>query len=33
MDVAARIYALDLSTTQLISEYLRTVRHAGAQTK
>jgi hypothetical protein len=33
MDVAARIYALDLSTTQLISEYLRSVPDAGAQTK
>jgi hypothetical protein len=33
MDMAARIDALDLLTTQLISEYLRTVPDAGAQTK
>src|SRR5580700_9836290 len=33
MDMAARIDALDLLTTQLISEYLRTALDAGAQTK
>ena len=33
LDTRARVYALELLTTQLISEYLRTVPDPAAQTK
>jgi hypothetical protein len=33
IDMKARVYALELLTTQLISEYLRTVPDPAAQTK
>jgi hypothetical protein len=33
VEMSGRVYALELLTTQLISEYLRTVPDAAAQTK